>query len=144
MAGEAYVSYSTRPSGAQSKIILGDLQVQSTSVDMQGLVSSGLSLNVDAVIYNPNDFGATLKEANYSVYANGRYVGTGQTSREYDLGAGASLTMTFPVSIGWTSAFETTGSYFLSLGHVTWTVKGTAEVEIGGVTLRVAFQLGAV
>jgi len=61
------------------------LQLQSTSVDIVSASPSGPSLAFDAVVYNPYGFGATLYEANYSVYADGGYLGNGQTAHGYDL-----------------------------------------------------------
>jgi LEA14-like dessication related protein len=136
-----YIDSSTRPPSIQERTVVGDLQVQSTTVDMTGLDQSGLSLNLRAVVYNPNGFGATLDAANYSIYADGICLGAGQTVQEYDLAPRSSQTLVFPLSIGWKSAFETTGSYIVSLGGVTWKVNGTAEVEVGGFPLLVPFSL---
>jgi LEA14-like dessication related protein len=127
------------PSG-QPRIVLGDLQLQSESVVTTSVGRNGLSLNLSAVVHNPNGFGATLAGANYSVYADGHYVGDGKTNREYDLAPKSSLAVSFPISVGWESAFETTGSYLLNWGHPTWEVSGTAGIEIGGVTLPVSFE----
>jgi LEA14-like dessication related protein len=141
MAAETYASHSIYTPNTQPKIIFGDLQLRSTSVDVTGLGDGGLSLDLDAVIYNPNNLGATLKGANYSVYADGRLVGSGQTKSEYALAPRSSLTLAFPVTVGWNSAFETTGSYLVGLGHVTWSIKGIADSEVGGFAFLVSFEL---
>jgi LEA14-like dessication related protein len=122
---------------------MGDLQLLSTSVDVTGLSSNGLSLSLKAVVYNPNGFGATLIAANYSVYADGSYMGVGQTAHEYDLAPQSSQTLVFPISISWKSAFQTTGSYIVDLGDVTWKVYGTADIEVGGFPLSVPFEFAA-
>lgn len=107
---------------------------------MTGLNHDGLSLNLKAVVYNPNGIGATLDAANYSVYANGHYMGIGQTAQEYDLASQSSQTLVFPISISWKSAFQTTGSYIVNWGDVTWKVNGTANTEVGGFSLFVPFE----
>ena len=132
--------YMTRPSSKQQGGTFGNLQLQSTSVDATGATRNGLDLNLHAVVYNPNFFGATVEGANYSVYANGHYVGDGRLAREYDITPQSSQTLVFPVSIGWESAFTTTGSYIAGLGNVTWKANGTADVDVGGVSLSVAFE----
>ncbi|MGP8125860.1 MAG: LEA type 2 family protein [Nitrososphaerales archaeon] len=143
VAAEVSVSHSTPPQSTQPRVILGNLELLSTSVGTTSLGSSGPGLSLAAVIYNPNGFGATLKEANYSVYADGRYVGSGESSSEYDLTPRSSQTVAFPVTVGWRSVLETTWSYLLGGGHVTWTVKGTADTEIGGLTFHVGFEFTA-
>jgi LEA14-like dessication related protein len=133
--------YLSHPPTNQQRTTIGGLQLESTSVGMTGLSQYGPSLNLDAVVYNPNGFGARLDSANYSVYANGRYVGSGLTAHEYDFAPQSTLILTFPVSIGWKTAFHTLGSYILSLGSVTWEVKGTANIEVNGFPLSVSFEL---
>ena len=108
-------------------------------MDITGLSSNGLSLNLKAVVYNPYSFGATLDAANYSVYADGHYAGAGQTAREYDIAPQSSEALVFPISMSWKSAFQTTGSYVVDLGDVTWNVNGTANIEVGEFLLSVPF-----
>ena len=140
---EIYVSRSTLPQNTQPRVILGNLELLSTSVGTSSLGGSGLSLRLVAVIYNPNGFGATLKGANYSVYANGHYLGSGRSGSEYNLAPRSSLTVAFPVTLGWRSALETMGSYLLGGGHLAWTIKGTANTEIGGFTFLIGFEFTA-
>jgi LEA14-like dessication related protein len=99
-----------------------------------------MSLNLQVVVYNPNSFGATVEAANYSVSANGHYVGDGQLARGYDVAPHSSQTLAFPVNVSWESAFVTTGSYIAGLGDVTWKANGTAKVDAGGISLSVAFE----
>ena len=136
----AYSYHSTHPPSTQQRPVVGDLQLRSTSEDMAGLNSNGLNLNFNVVVYNPNGFGATLDAANYSVYANGRYMGAGQTSHEYDLAPQSSQTLVFPITISWKSAFQTMGSYLVGLGDVTWKVNGTATIEVGGFPFFVPYE----
>ena len=108
---------------------------------MTGLNHDGLILDLKAVVYNPNGFGATLDVANYSVYANGHYMGAGQTAQEYDLASRSSQTLVFPISISLKSAFQATGSYIVNWGDVTWKVNGTANIEVGGFPLFMPFEI---
>lgn len=101
---------------------------------------SGINLNLQAVVYNPNGFGATLEAANYSVYANGRYVGEGQLAHQYAITPQSSQTLVFPISVGWGSAVRMTGSYIVDLGSITWKVDGTAKIEVVGIPLSVSFD----
>jgi LEA14-like dessication related protein len=135
----AYID-STRIPSAQQSGVIGNLQLRSTTVEMTGLSRNGVSLNLEAVVYNPNGFGATLKAANYSVYANGHYLGEGQLAHEYDFGPQSSQTIVFPVSVGWKSAFLTTGSYLVDLGNLAWRANGTASIEVVGFPLSVSFE----
>lgn len=132
---------STHPPSTQTEFMIGDLQVRSTSVSITSTGLSGVSLSLKAVVYNPNVIGATLDAVNYSVYANGHYVGTGHTAREYDIAPQSSQTLVFPISAGWGSAFQTMGSYIMNLGSVTWKVNGSANFDVGGFPLFVPFEL---
>lgn len=136
----AYGYYSTHLASTQQRSVIGDLQLRSTSVDMTGLNQTGLSLNLNAVVYNPYAFGATLDAVNYSVYANGHYLGSGQIAHSFEVVPQSSQTLIFPISVGWKSAFETMGSYIADLGQVTWGVKGTAIIKVGGLSLFAPFE----
>jgi len=136
----AYGYHSIRPPRAPQGAVIGDLQVRSTSMAIAGLNSTRMTLDVDAVVYNPNPFGATVDAANYSVSANGSHLGSGQTAHEYELAPQSSSTLVFPISVGWRSALETTGSYIVNLGNVSWEVDGTAEVSLGGLSLSAPFE----
>jgi LEA14-like dessication related protein len=132
--------HTNHPSSKQQGGTFGNLQLRSTSVDVTGLSRKGVNLNLQAVVYNLNGFGATVEGANYSVYANGHYVGEGRLAQEYDITQQSSQTLVFPVSVGWESAITTTGSYIVGLGNVTWKANGTADVDVGGISLSVTFE----
>jgi len=136
-----YVYRSTHPPSAQPSAVFGDLQLQSTSVDMTGLSRNGIDLDLNAVVYNPNGFGATLASADYSAYANGHYLGEGHLTHAYDFTPGSSQTFSLPVNVGWKSAFLTTGSYVVGLGSITWRANGTADIEVGGFPLTISFDI---
>ena len=141
VAASAYGYYLSHPQVTQSEPLIGNLQLRSTSVGIDGLNPTRLGLNVKAVVYNPNGFGATLDSANYSVYVDGRYLGSGQTTGKLELAAQSSQTFVLPVSVGWTSGLRAAGRYLLDLGHVSWEVKGNMDVSIGGLSLSVPFEL---
>ena len=135
-----YGVYATSPQTSQPRTIMGDLQLRSASVATTGIHGTLLDIRLSAVVYNPNPFGATLDAANYSVSANGHYVGSGQITKEYDLAPRSSTTFVFPVAVGWRSGLETAGRYLLSLGNESWEVNGTALVNLGGVSLSAPFE----
>ena len=132
---------STHPSAPEHESAIGNLQPLSVTLAIAGLNHNGASVNVDAVVHNPYAVGATLESANYSVYSNGVFVGSGQTDREYTLAPQSTLTLSFPISISWKSLFQTAGNYLLHLGSATWEVKGSAEISVGGLPLAVPFDL---
>lgn len=136
----ALYGYSTRPASAQQGPIVEGLQLQSTSVHITGLSTGGLKLNLEAAVYDSDDFGVTLEAMNYSVYADGHYVGSGQTDQEYGFSPGLSQILVFPVNTSWKSAVLTTGSYIAGLGSVIWSVDTTANIEVEGYALTVSFE----
>ena len=133
------VNYSTHQNSTQRPVI-GNIQLRSTSIDITGLNGTDLNINLKAVLYNPNGFGATLDTAEYSVYANGNYLGSGKTTQEYDLTPQSSETLTFPLSVGWNEEFRTVESYIVNWGNITWMVNGTAKINIGGLSISAPFE----
>lgn len=129
----------SRTSSTQQGPTIGGLQLRSSSVDITGMNSNGPTLNLDAVVYNPYSFGAVLDGANYSVYADGMYLGGGEISHEYDFALRSSQTLSFPLGVGWKPAIQTVGNYMMNWGDIAWEVNGTAKVEIGGLPLLVSF-----
>jgi len=140
MPAYLYCSYVTRPSGAPWSTV-GDLKVQANSVQVIGMAPGGLDLSLTAVVYNPNGFGVSLNGANYSMYANGHYLQDGQVTRKYALAPQSTQTFVFPISIGWSTALKTLGDYIWAWGSLTWEVKGVANVEVGGFSLAIPFDL---
>ena len=140
MPAYLYYGYVTRPVSASWSTI-GDLQIRGTSVQVTDLTLGGPDLSLTATVYNPNDFGASLNSANYSIFANGHHLQDGQIVRKYVLAPRSTATFVFPVSISWRSAFQTFGSYIWAWGNVNWEVKGTASVEVGGLIFIAPFDL---
>ena len=135
-----YGYYSSHQTITQPKPLIENIQLRSTSVSVTDLDRTGLTLDLKVVVYNPNGFGATLDSANYSVYADGHYLGSGQTTRAYDLAPQSPQTLVFPVTVGWGSALGATARYVVGLGRVTWEVNGSASVEIDGLHLSAPFE----
>jgi len=140
MPAYLYYGYVTRPVSAPWSTI-GELQIKGTSVHVTGLALGGPDLSFAAVVYNPNGFGVSLNSANYSIYANGHYLQSGHITTKYELAPKSTQTFVFPFSTGWTSAFETLGSYIWDWGNENWEVRGTASIEVSDFPLAVPFDL---
>ena len=136
-------SYRSTNPPATPRSPIGDLQLRSASVGMANVGYGGPILNVNVVVYNPTGFEARLDEANYSVYANGLYVGSGQTSHGFDISPQSTQSLTFSVSMSWKSSFQTVRSYVTGWGNITWDVNGTADIEVYGLHLTVPFEFVA-
>jgi LEA14-like dessication related protein len=117
----------------------GVLQIQSTSIGIAKVGESGPSLNFKVAVHNPTSFGATLQAANYSVYADGHYVGEGRLTQT-SMAPESTQTFIFPVNVGWESALLATGRYVVDLGNLTWMANGTARIDVGGLSLTVSFE----
>ena len=140
MPAYLYYGYVTRPVSAPWSTI-GELQIKGTSVHVTGLALGGPDLSFAAVVYNPNGFGVSLNSANYSIYANGRYLQSGQITSKYELAPQSTQTFAFAFGTGWKTALQTLGSYIWAWGNENWEVKGTASIEVGGFPLTVPFDL---
>jgi LEA14-like dessication related protein len=141
VAAVALAYYAIQPSSSGEEFTIGDLQIRSASVSVVAFHTAYLGLDIKAVVYNPNLFGATLTAANYSVSADGHYLGSGRTTREYVLSPRSSVPVALPFSVGWKSAFDETGSYLVDTGHVSLKVNGTAIIEVAGFSVSVPFDL---
>jgi LEA14-like dessication related protein len=135
-----YGYYSTHQPSTRPRPLVGNIELESISVSITGVNGSGLGLRITAVVYNPNGFGATLDSLNYSVYADGHYLGNGRTAVSYDLAPQAYVTLVFPINVGLGPAIRAMGSYIVGIGHVTWEVKGTADVELDGLSVSAPFE----
>ena len=140
MPAYLYYGYMNRPVNAPWATV-GDIQIRATSVQVIGFALGGPAMSLTAVVYNPNGFGVSLNGANYSTYANDHYLQSGQIDRRYALAAQSSQTFVLPFSIDWKLAFQTLGDYLWAGGSVKWEVKGIATIEVGGLLLRVPFDL---
>lgn len=117
--------------GAQGAPAIGELQVRSSAVEIAALGSGGLNLTLKADTFNAYGFGATLEAMNYSIYVDGRYVGSGETSHQYYFAPRTSQTVYFPLHTGWSSALLTVGDYVAGLGSIDVRASGTARVGLG-------------
>jgi LEA14-like dessication related protein len=123
------------------KYIFADISLVSSSVQVTGLRTSGISINLAAVVRNPNPIGATIARLNYTVFANGEYVGNGSETGKIVVGPGATLSLDFPVMAPWNAVYGMTEHYFLSGGNIVWLVHGEASVSVGGQSFFASFQL---
>lgn len=106
--------------------------LKSCEVSLAGVrvVSIGLSsasLEVELRIYNPSSVAAVLERADYSLYANGIYLGDGTISKQ-EIPPGGTRTIKTPFSLSYSGALEALWSYFKT-DEVTWSVNGTAYYD---------------
>ena len=122
------------------RVAVLDLQIKSISVVPTGLSFSGVSLELNSVVYNPNPITATIDQISYSVYENNNFVGDGQISSVYNIPADSSYVVSFPISIGWGSLGSTIINYIVSGGKVTWSIHGSDNVNIDGIKFSLPFN----
>jgi LEA14-like dessication related protein len=122
------------------RVAIQNVTVVSVTPSNIGVHLSGVTMDVDMVVHNPNSITATLDQVSYSVYANNDFLGSGQTTTTYNIPPQSDYKLTFPLTMGWGSAFSAVGSYILNGGHVTWELKGTDSVNINGLSYSVPFD----
>lgn len=101
-----------------------------------GLVSA--SLEVELMVYNPSSVAAILERADYSLYANGIYLGDGTTSKN-EIPPGGTRTIKTPFSLSYSGALEALWSC-LKTDDVTWRVNGTAYYDTPLGSLGIPFN----
>lgn len=126
--------------GLAQRASIANIQVKSTTPSNIRPQASGIGMDVAVLVHNPDSITATLDQISYSVYANGNFIGSGQTTTTYDIPAKSDYTVAFPISLGWGSTSSTVRSSILAGGDITWVVKGTDNVVINGVSFTVPFD----
>jgi LEA14-like dessication related protein len=106
---------------------LKSCEVSLADVRVVSIGLSSASLELELRVYNPTSFAAVLDRADYSLYANGIYLGDGKISKQ-EIPPGGTRTIKTPFSLSYSGALDALWSY-LKTEEVTWRVNGTACYE---------------
>jgi len=99
------------------------------------------SMDVGMVVHNYGGTTATLESINYSLYANGNYVGSGQQAAiNQGIQPHFGRAMTLPVDMTWGPAWPSVSSVMLNGGQLTLEVMGTCIVKVNGSVHSVPFD----
>ncbi|MGB9728090.1 MAG: LEA type 2 family protein [Nitrososphaeria archaeon] len=128
-----YYEYVKREALRACEISLADVRVKSV-----GLTSA--SLEIVFRIYNPNRVTATLDRADYSVYANGIYLGEGHITGKVDVPANNTVTIVSPFDLSYSGALKTVWPYLMSGGKLLWRINGTLHIDTPLGTLDIPFD----
>ncbi len=132
----AYYEYSKREALRACEISLADVRVRSV-----GLTSA--SLEIVLRIYNPNTITATLDRVDYSVYANGVYLGYGSITNRVDIPPGSTAYVSSPFELSYSGALKTIWEYLISGGKLEWRIKGVAHIDTPLGALNIPFDITA-
>ena len=112
--------FETRKEQAEA---LKDTDISLSGIEVNGISSEAIDLNITLDIYNPNDVTARLERMDYNVYANDVRVGSGsfEESVEIPSNEGRRTSTNFVAQL---SSVPSAILNALVIGEVLWSVEG--------------------
>jgi LEA14-like dessication related protein len=113
------------------ELSLSDVQIRNV-----GFTSATLEIYLN--MYNPNSgITATLDRMDYSVYANGNYLGNGQVIQRVDISPKATKMVSSTFQVSYAGTLGAIWSALTSGGNIKWNLKGTAYFDTPFGTLNI-------
>ena len=123
----------------QQRKALENIQISFDGVNVKDIGFSGATLDLVFRMYNPNDITATLDRADYDLFLNDNYVGTGQIFQRVDIPAFSSRTVHSEFNLSFGGVAQSLVSALIE-GKTTWRVSGTAYYDTLLGTINVPFD----
>ena len=115
--------------------------VTMTGVDVHGLSTEGVSLNLIVDVENPNSFGADIGELKYRVLLDNTEVATGLQEDEVSVPADSTVEVKIPFTIVW-SGMDKGLSKLLDGEEHEWRLKGSVKLSKGALSRTFSFSEG--
>ena len=112
-----------------------------TGVDVHGLSTEGVSLNLIVDVENPNSFGADISELKYRVLLDGTEVATGLQEDEVAVPADSTVEVKIPFTIVW-SGMDRGLKKLLDGEEHEWRLKGSVKLSKGALSRTFSFSEG--
>jgi len=113
--------------------------VTMTGVDVHGLSTKGLALNLIMDVENPNSFGADIGELEYQVLLDNAEVATGSREDDVAVPAGSTVTVKIPFTVAW-SGMDKSLKKLLDGDEHEWRLKGSVKVSKGALSRTFKFS----
>jgi LEA14-like dessication related protein len=120
------------------------IQVEALAPDGIVVQFGGVNMTIAMVVHNPNEVSGRLTQVNYSMYADGDYVGSGLASTTYTLPARSNYSLGFPIGMGWGPASNIAQAAYLGGGSLDWKLNGTVSADVGGRHFSTPFEYSSV
>ena len=115
--------------------------VTMTGVDVHGLSTEGVALNLIVDVENPNSFGADIGELKYRVLLDNTEVATGLQENKVAVPADSTVEVKIPFTIVW-SGMDRGLSKLLDGEEHEWRLKGSVKLSKGALSRTFNFSEG--
>ena len=119
---------------------LEDIQISFHDATLKDIGFSGATVNLSLSMYNPNDITATLDRADYDLWFNENYLGSGITQKRVDIPPLESRIAATDFDLDFGGA----GSSIISAiteGKASWRISGTAYYDTIFGTMNIPFDI---
>jgi LEA14-like dessication related protein len=113
------------------------------STQVTGVVSGGLAVRIDLLIYNPNGHDLTVRSMTARVEAQGTHLGDVEHAHQLNLPAGQNIPFVAEVTVPWGNLPSLAATALLSSG-VPYTVRGRVQAVWQSFTVEAPFALDGV
>jgi LEA14-like dessication related protein len=110
-----------------------------TGVDVHGLSTEGLALNLIVDVDNPNSFGADIGELKYRVLLDDTEVATGLQEEDVPVPADSRVEVKIPFTIAWSGMDEGLRKLLDGEEHE-WRIKGSVKLSKGALSRTFRFS----
>jgi LEA14-like dessication related protein len=115
--------------------------VTMTGVDLRGLSTEGLALNLIVDVENPNGFGADIGQLEYQVFLDNTKIATGLQENDVSIPAESTVEVKIPFTVVW-SGMDTGISKLLDGKEHEWRLKGSVRLSKGALSRTFRFSEG--
>jgi LEA14-like dessication related protein len=112
-----------------------------TGLEVRGLSTEGIEFTLLADVQNPNDFGADVRDLEYSVFLDDVRVARGEQTETVPVGANSSVEVGIPFTLLWGGMDEKL-SHVLDDGEHDWRLKGSVRISKGALSKTFRFSEG--
>jgi len=118
---------------------LRNIEVSVYDIVIESIGFTSATLKIKLKMFNPNSITATLDRADYNLYGNDIYVGSGVIPTRVDIPAHSSTVVTTTFDLSYSGAAKVILDA-LSIGKITWKIKGTAYFDTPFGSISVPFE----
>jgi len=118
---------------------LRNIEVSVYDVAIESIGFTSATLKIKLKMFNPNSIPATLDRANYNLYGNDIYLGSGVIPTRVNIPAHSSTVVTTTFDLSYSGAAKVIWDA-LSTGKVIWKIKGTAYFDTPFGSISVPFE----
>jgi LEA14-like dessication related protein len=114
-------------------------EVTLTGAEFDGITAEGLSLTLLADVSDPNGFGGTVRDLDYTIFVDGEMVAHGRQEDSVVVPSEGIVEAKIPFTLTWSGAADGLKE-LASSGEHEWRIKGSAKFQKGGLSRSFRFD----